>query len=199
MALSSRFQGRQTQFHVELLYGILFIAGFGYLVFRVDPRVAAFEGGLVVGYLLRMWEKMSIYERILEESIAEEAEAQVASEVEEQVTEEVEAEVEEQVADEVATEAAEQVGEEVDQVLEEQVAEEVSTTVDTRIEEAVDTELEEQLPENIDDIDELAEVLQEKDGAHNIDDLIVKEDVEELVTEKVDAALDEEEEQQDAP
>ncbi|GAB6880788.1 hypothetical protein JCM19583_00410 [Halopiger thermotolerans] len=71
--------------------------------------------------------------------------------------------------------------------------------MDTRIEEAVDTELEEQLPENIDDIDELAEVLQEKDGAHNIDDLIVKEDVEELVTEKVDAALDEEEEQQDAP
>lgn len=78
---TSRFQGRQTQFHVELLCGLLFVAGFGFLVFRVDPRVAAFEGGLVVGYLLRVWEKMSIYERILEDAVSQEAERQVEAEV----------------------------------------------------------------------------------------------------------------------
>ena len=80
-ALSGRFQGRETQFHIELLYGALFVGGFAYLVFRVDPRVAAFEGGLVVGYLLRVWEKMSIYERILQEAVSREAETQVEAEV----------------------------------------------------------------------------------------------------------------------
>ncbi|MFB6206949.1 MAG: hypothetical protein ABEJ05_10540 [Haloglomus sp.] len=117
MSIRSRFQGKETQFHIELLYGLLFIGGFGYLAFRVDPRVAAFEGGLVVGYLLRIWEKMSIYERILEEAVSREAETQVADEVEEQVAEEVATEVEEQVADEV----------------EEQVAEEVATEVEERV------------------------------------------------------------------
>ncbi|GAA0673372.1 hypothetical protein ACFQDG_13815 [Natronoarchaeum mannanilyticum] len=120
MSLSNarkRFQGRQTQFHIELLYGALFIAGFGYLVFRVDPRVAAFEGGLVVGYLLRIWEKMSIYERILEETVSREAEAQVEAEVEEQVSDEIETELEEQ----VPTEVEERVDEEVDERLDEEL------------------------------------------------------------------------------
>ena len=75
MSFGRSFQGRQTQFYIELLYGALFIAGFGFLVFRTDPRVAAFEGGLVVGYLLRIWEKMSIYERILQEAVSEAADA----------------------------------------------------------------------------------------------------------------------------
>ena len=97
MLLSGRFQGRQTQFHIELLYGALFVIGFVYLVFRVDPRVAAFEGGLVVGYLLRIWEKMSIYERLIEEAVSQEAETQVEAEVQEQVGERVGEEVEEQV------------------------------------------------------------------------------------------------------
>lgn len=115
MSLRNRLQGRQTQFHIELLYGILFVAGFAYLAFRVDPRVAAFEGGLVVGYLLRIWEKMAIYERILEETISREAETQVAEEVEERVDEEV------------ATEVEQQVEEEVEQQVEDRVAEDAKT------------------------------------------------------------------------
>ncbi|MFB6091250.1 MAG: hypothetical protein ABEJ97_09350, partial [Halobellus sp.] len=124
--LTGRFRGRETQFHIELVYGALFIAGFAYLVFRVDPRVAAFEGGLVVGYLLRVWEKMSIYERILEEAVSREAETQVEAEVEEQVGKEVEERVEETVD--------EQVGEEVEERVEETVDEEV----EARVEETVD-------------------------------------------------------------
>ncbi|MFB6136736.1 MAG: hypothetical protein ABEJ42_00125 [Halobacteriaceae archaeon] len=128
MSVLRRFQGRQTQFHVELVYGLLFIAGFVFLVFRVDPRVAAFEGGLVAGYLLRIWEKMAIYERILEEAVSREAESQV------------EAEVEEQVADEVATELEEQVGEEVEQEVEEQVESEIGD-LDAEIDERVSERL----------------------------------------------------------
>lgn len=148
-ALNGRFQGRQTQFHIELLYGVLFIVGFGYLVYRVDPRVAAFEGGLVVGYLLRVWEKMSIYERILEESVSREAERQVEAEVEEQVSDEIETEVREQVGDEVqrqvddevAAEIEEQIDEEVDERLEEQVEAEVGD-LDEQIDERVTRQLE---------------------------------------------------------
>lgn len=116
MTVVDRLRGRETQFHVELLYGLLFVGGFAYLVFRVDPRVAAFEGGLVVGYLLRVWEKMSIYERILEEAVSREAETQVAAEVEEQVEDEVTTEVEERVEAEIESR-----GEEI----EERVAERV--------------------------------------------------------------------------
>lgn len=115
--LTGRFQGRETQFHIELLYGALFIGGFVYLVFRVDPRVAAFEGGLVVGYLLRIWEKMSIYERILQEAVSEAAETQVEAQVEEQV-------------DRVEAQVDEQVEEKVDERVEAQVQEEVEERVD---------------------------------------------------------------------
>lgn len=116
MAIWSRLRGKETQFHVELLYGLLFVGGFAYLVFRVDPRVAAFEGGLVVGYLLRVWEKMSIYERILEEVVSREAETQVAAEVEERVADEVTTEVEEQVEAEIDS---------LDEEIDERVAERV--------------------------------------------------------------------------
>ncbi|MFB6308768.1 MAG: hypothetical protein ABEH35_05505 [Haloarculaceae archaeon] len=128
MSVRSRLQGKETQFHIELLYGLLFVVGFGYLAFRVDPRVAAFEGGLVVGYLLRIWEKMSIYERVLEEVVSQEAETQVATEVEEQVPDEVATEVQEQVSEEVATEVEEQVEAEMellDEEIDERVAEHV--------------------------------------------------------------------------
>lgn len=84
-----------------MLYGLLFVGGFAYLIFRVDPRVAAFEGGLVVGYLLRVWKKMSIYERVIEDIVSREAETQVAAEVEEQVADEVTTEVQEQVEAEI--------------------------------------------------------------------------------------------------
>jgi hypothetical protein len=113
MAVTSQLRGRGTRFHVELLYGVLFVAGFAYLVFRVDARVAAFEGGPVVGYLLRVWEKMSIYERVLEDAVSAEAERQVADEAERQVADEVAEEVERQVADEVDERVEETVGADV--------------------------------------------------------------------------------------
>jgi hypothetical protein len=144
--LTRRFQGRQTQFHIELIYGALFVVGFGYLAFRVEPRVAAFEGGLVVGYLLRVWEKMSIYERILEEAVSREAETQVEAEVEEQVGDRVEAEVDEQVEAEVGDRVEETVAEEV----EETVAAEVEETVDERVEKRVEAEVEERVDEGAD-------------------------------------------------
>jgi hypothetical protein len=71
-AIGRHLRGRQL--HIELLYGVLLLAGCGYLAVRFDPRVAAFEGGLVVGYLLRVWEKMSIYERLLNRGPSREAE-----------------------------------------------------------------------------------------------------------------------------
>lgn len=132
MAVRSRFQGKQTQFHIELVYGLLFIAGFAVLAFRVDPRIAAFEGGLVVGYLLRIWEKMTIYERLLEEMVSREAETQVAAEVDEQVADEVAAELEQQVGDEVATEVEEQVTDEVQSQLEDEIAD-LDEQIDERV------------------------------------------------------------------
>jgi hypothetical protein len=81
-----QFSGRQTQFHIDVVYGLAFSIGFGYLLlYGMDPRVGALEGGLVLGYFLRVWENMSVYEQILEEEVAEEAEDAVATEVEAQV------------------------------------------------------------------------------------------------------------------
>lgn len=130
MSVHSRFHGKQTQFYIEMVYGVLFVGGFAVLVFQFDPRLAAFEGGLVVGYLLRVWEKMSIYERIIEEAVSAEAESQVADEVDEQVADQVE----EQVADEVATEVEEQVADEmadIDDEIDERVEERVENTEDS--------------------------------------------------------------------
>ena len=141
-ALSGRFQGRETQFHIELLYGALFVGGFAYLVFRVDPRVAAFEGGLVVGYLLRVWEKMSIYERILQEAVSREAETQVEAEVEEQVGEQVEERVEEQVGEQVEETVGERVEKRVDERVEQTVGEEVKERVDEQVEAEVEERIE---------------------------------------------------------
>ena len=111
MSARSRFQGWQTMFHIELLYGVLFIGGFAVLVYRFDPRLAAFEGGLVVGYILRVWEKMSIYERVVEAAVSEEAQAQVRAEAGQRVQAEAEERVQAEVADSVderLDEAAEQ-------------------------------------------------------------------------------------------
>ena len=95
----SMLSGRQTQFHIDVVYGLAFSAGFGYLLFvGLDPRVAAFEGGLVLGYFLRVWENMTVYERVLEQEVAERAEAQVSEEVAEQVPAEAEAAVSAQAA-----------------------------------------------------------------------------------------------------
>jgi len=125
-----QLEGRQTQFYIDLVYGLGFAAGFGYLLVDLDPRVVAFQGGLVFGYFLRVWENMTVYERILHEEIAAEAEAVVAEEAEEAVAEEAE----EAVADEVTAEVEKQVGAEVDdrvdEALNERVADEVEEQMD---------------------------------------------------------------------
>lgn len=118
MSVRSRLQGWQTVFQIELLYGVLFVGGFAVLVYRFDPLVAAFEAGLVVGYILRVWEKMSIYERAIRQAVSDEAEAQVQAEAEQRV----QAEAEQRVGDEVA----EEVGERVEAAVAEQVAAEVT-------------------------------------------------------------------------
>lgn len=129
-----QFTGRQTQFYIDIVYGIAFSLGFGYLLFvSMDPRIAAFQAGLVLGYFLRVWENMSIYERILEEEVAAEAEDAVAEELETQVPdraeEQVDEEIEAQLEDRFASEVEEQVSEEVTSEVEERVEE----TIDERI------------------------------------------------------------------
>lgn len=138
MSTGGRFRGRQTQFYIELLYGGLFILGFGILVFRTDPRIAAFEGGLVVGYLLRIWEKMSIYERILQEAVSREAAQQVENEVESQVESEVEAQVENEVEEHV-------------EAVQDEMEAEVQAQVESEVESQVESEVEDRLPEDTTD------------------------------------------------
>lgn len=140
-------RGRQTQFYIDIIYGIVFGAGFGYLLFvEMDPRVAAFQGGLVLGYFLRVWENMTVYERILHEEVAAEAEeavagevaaqlpsaaqTEVAREIEDQVPDEVTAEIERQIPAEVTAEVEEQVGDEIDAQLDDRVAKEVEAQMD---------------------------------------------------------------------
>lgn len=127
--------GRQTQFYIDVVYGVAFSLGFGYLlVFGMDARVAALQGGLVLGYFLRVWENMSIYEQILEEEVAQAAETQVAAEVEDQVSGAV--------ADEVETHVEDHVEEHVDDRVQERVEEEVDDTVQERVEEEVEERIE---------------------------------------------------------
>jgi cobalamin biosynthesis protein CbiD len=120
-----QFEGRQTQFYIDLLYGIGFAAGFGYLLIDLDPRVVAFQGGLVFGYFLRVWEKMTVYERILHEEVAAEAEEVVAEEAEEAVADEVTETVEKKVPQEMTDQIEEEMDERIHEELDERVAEEV--------------------------------------------------------------------------
>lgn len=125
-----RLEGRQTQFYIDLVYGLGFAAGFGYLLIDLNPRVVAFQGGLVFGYFLRVWEKMSVYERILREEVAAEAEEVVAEEAEQAVADEVTEKVEEQVPQEMSDQIEEEMGERIDEELDERVAEEVEERVE---------------------------------------------------------------------
>jgi hypothetical protein len=151
-----RFRGHQSQFYIDLVYGFAFSLGFGYLLFvGMDPRIAAFQGGLVLGYFLRVWENMSVYERILEEEVAAEAEDAVAEEIETQVpgkaeqhiAEEIEAqvgpEVEERVPEEVTSEVEERVPEEIESEIEERVPEKVQERVEETVDERISAELDE--------------------------------------------------------
>lgn len=122
--MSLAFGGRQAQFHIDIIYGLAFSGAFGYLLFvSMDHRVAAFAGGLVLGYFLRVWENMSVYERILQEAVAEEVAEQVPGEAEEQVAKEAEQrvakEAEERVADEVESRVDDEFDEQIDQRIEE--------------------------------------------------------------------------------
>jgi hypothetical protein len=129
-------RGRQTQFYIDLLYGLGFAGGFGYLLFvGMDPLIAAFQSGLVLGYFLRVWEKMSVYERILHEEVAAEAEEAVAAEAEEAVAEEVEdavSEVEDAVDEQIGERMAEEMDERFDEEIDERVTEEVEEQMDDR-------------------------------------------------------------------
>lgn len=131
--------GRQTQFYVDIIYGVIFAAGFSVLLFGgMDPRIAAFQGGLILGYFLRVWENMSVYERILREEVAEEAEEAVADEAAAKVAaeahDEVAAELDEQVEPEVTAEVERQVAEEMAAEIKDRVTEEVTRQIDERIE-----------------------------------------------------------------
>ena len=59
--------------------------GWGRASRRVALPAVVRPGGLVVGYLLRVWEKISIYERILQEAVSREAETQVEGTAEERI------------------------------------------------------------------------------------------------------------------
>jgi hypothetical protein len=119
---------RRSPFAIDLVYGLVFIAGFAYLALvEMDARVAAFEAGIVIGYFLRVWEKMTLYEQALASRVSEEAQRQVASEVEAQIGPEVEDHVDTEMGDVIADEVEDQVGPEV----EDRVAEEF----DERLEE----------------------------------------------------------------
>lgn len=158
-----QFSGRQTEFSIDLAYGIAFTLGFGYMmVFGMDARVAAFQGGLVLGYFLRVWEKMTVYERVLQEEVADAAESQVEEEVEMQVPDAAE----EQVADEVAEQVPGEVAFRVEEQVQETVAEDVEEEVAARVQEEVAGEVPEEtvraLVERIDELDaDLAADLEE--------------------------------------
>lgn len=139
-----QLRGRQTQFYIDLLYGLGFAGGFGYLLFvGMDPRIAAFQSGLVFGYFLRVWENMSVYERILEDEVAAEAEQAVASEAEEAVAAEVEEAVAAEAERAVAEEAEDAMAEETTREMEKQMPEETERPLDKEMNERVIKEVSE--------------------------------------------------------
>lgn len=166
-------RGRHTQFYIDILYGLAFAGGFGYLLgFGMDPLVAAFMGGLVMGYFLRVWENMSVYERILREEVASRAESHVAEELEEQVPDRVEEEVvtetQAQVSDVMDSQIPEKVEQEVSTEAKEQVADEVDAQISHEKEQELVDEVEEILIERMHDLDEeLADALHEQLNEEN--------------------------------
>jgi hypothetical protein len=155
-----QLRGRQTQFYIDLIYGLGFAVGFGYLlIVGMNPLVAAFQSGLVLGYFLRVWENMSVYERILQQEVAAEAEEAVAHEIEDTMPDEVEDAVAAEVEGAVAEEAEDAVPEEVTAEVEKQVAEEMADEIKERVGE----EVEDRLPEAGEHV---PEHVREKRAAH---------------------------------
>ena len=139
-----QLRGRQTQFYIDLIYGLGFAVGFGYLlIVGMNPLVAAFQSGLVLGYFLRVWENMSVYERILHEEVAAEAEEAVSEELEDTMPGEVEEAVADEVERAVADEAETAVPEEVTAEVEKQVAAEMTDKIKKRVGEEMEKRLKE--------------------------------------------------------
>jgi len=147
-----QLRGRQTQFYIDVIYGIGFAGAFAYLLFvDMDPRIAAFQGGLVLGYILRVWENMTIYERILHEEVAAEAEVAVAEEAESAVAEEVEYQLPAAAETEVARELEEQVSKEVDEAVAEEAEEAVADEIEEEVEERLEAEIDERVAEEVEE------------------------------------------------
>jgi hypothetical protein len=186
--MATPLRGRQTQFYIDLLYGVAFALGFGYLLaFGLDARVAAFEGGLVLGYFLRVLENMQVYERILEEEVASEAEERVEAEVEETVPEQVEAEVEETVPEEIEAEVEERVPERIESDVEERVVDEVEERVEAEVEERVADEVESEVSDGVES--QVADEV-ESQVADEVEERIVDGERERLVDAAESALLD---------
>lgn len=186
--MATPLRGRQTQFYIDLLYGVAFALGFGYLLaFGLDARVAAFEGGLVLGYFLRVLENMQVYERILEEEVASEAEERVEAEVEETVPEQVEAEVEETVPEEIEAEVEERVPERIESDVEERVVDEVEERVEAGVEERVADEVESEVSDGVES--QVADEV-ESQVADEVEERIVDGERERLVDAAESALLD---------
>jgi hypothetical protein len=101
-------RGRHTQFYIDIVYGLAFAVGFAYLLLvGLNALVVAFQGGLIVGYFLRVWENMVVYERVIEEAVSAEAVTAVAEEVEKQVPIELEDRVPDEVEDELVAQLRE--------------------------------------------------------------------------------------------
>ena len=186
--MATPLRGRQTQFYIDLLYGVAFALGFGYLLaFGLDARVAAFEGGLVLGYFLRVLENMQVYERILEEEVASEAEERVEAEVEETVPEQVEAEVEETVPEEIEAEVEERVPERIESDVEERVVDEVEERVEAEVEERVADEVESEVSDGVES--QVADEV-ESQVADEVEERIVDGERERLVDAAESSLLD---------
>lgn len=147
-----QLRGRQTQFYIDLIYGLGFAIGFGYLlVVGMNPLVAAFQSGLVLGYFLRVWENMSVYERILQEEVAAEAQEAVAHEIEDTVPGEVEDAVAEEFEDEIPEEVEAAVTSEVEEAVAEEVEGAVADEAEDAVPEEVTAEVEKQVAQEMSD------------------------------------------------
>lgn len=147
-----QLRGRQTQFYIDLIYGLGFAVGFGYLLLvGMNPLVAAFQSGLVLGYFLRVWENMSVYERILQEEVAAEAEEAVAHEIEDTMPGEVEDAVAEEFEDEIPEEVEAAVTSEVEEAVAAEVEGAVANEAEDAVPEEVTAEVEKQVAEEMSD------------------------------------------------
>lgn len=136
-----------ARFRIDLIYGTALLVSVGYLAaVEMDPRVLAFTTGLVAGYVLRVWEKMSVYREL----VSEEAEQAVEAELGEQVGDRVEARLDEQVGEHVKACLDEQVDEHVEACLDEQVSEQIESELDEHLGDRLDREIEDRVAAEFD-------------------------------------------------